>query len=251
MKKGISVVLLAYQEADNLRILLPAIKTELERIGEDYEIIIVDSMQPQDDTALVCEENACDYVNQEEPFFGGALRTAIKYAQMDKFLILDSDGSHMPCYIPDIYRMFVSGEYDIVIGSRYVKGGRTEDSRSSVAMSHILNGVFRICLRIKAKDISTDYRMYHTEQLKAVKLTGNNYDILQEVLVRIRRLNGSIRIGETPITFRKRLYGESKRRLIPFMIDYGKSLLFLTVIQFPRVYDWIVAMRKKNARKGS
>ena len=49
-------------------------------------------------------------------------------------------------------------------------------------MSHILNFVFRIITGIKAKDISTDFRMYDTKQLKAVKLTCQNYDILQEVL---------------------------------------------------------------------
>ena len=238
MKKGISTVLLSYKEADNLRVLLPEIKEMLGSLGEEYEIIVVDSMQPQDDTESVCKENGCRYINQEEPFFGGAFRTGIKYAEMDKFLILDSDGSHKPCYIPDIYHKFLTGDYDVVIGSRYVKGGRTEDARTSVVMSHILNGVFRFCLGIKAKDISTDYRMYRTEQLKEVQLTRKNYDILQEVLVRIKQLNGGIRIGEVPISFSKRLYGESKRRLIPFIIDYGKSLLFLTAIQFPLVYNF-------------
>ena len=52
-----------------------------------------------------------------------------------------------------------------------------------------LNTTFRICLGISAKDISTDYRMYHTEQLKAVSLTCSNYDVLQEVLLKIKLHN--------------------------------------------------------------
>ena len=52
-------------------------------------------------------------------------------------------------------------------------------------MSHILNFVFRTFLGIKAKDISTDYRMYWTSDLKGVTLENQNYDVLQEVLLKI------------------------------------------------------------------
>ena len=178
---AISAVLLAYKEAENLKVLLPKIKQQLDKIGEEYEIIIVDTMKPLDDTPAVCKKFGARYVNQRLPHFGGAFRTGIKAARYDKFLIMDSDGSHNPIYIPDIYKKFVSGA-DVVIGSRYVKGGKTNDSKVSIIMSHILNFVFRIITGIKAKDISTDFRMYDTKQLKAVKLTCQNYDILQEVL---------------------------------------------------------------------
>lgn len=234
MKKGISTILLAYKEAANLKILLPKIREELDKTGEQYEILIIDSEVPLDDTSLVCQENNCKYINQEEPYFGGAFRTGIKYASMDKFLILDSDGSHNPKYITDIYDKFISAEYDCVIGSRYVRGGHTDDAKSSIIMSRILNSVFRIALGIPAKDISTDYRMYKTEKLKSVTLVNKNYDILQEVLMKIKLNNSDkkIKIGEVPISFSKRMFGESKRKLIPFIIDYGKSLIRLTVMRF-------------------
>ncbi|MEG0614220.1 MAG: glycosyltransferase family 2 protein, partial [Oscillospiraceae bacterium] len=177
---GISVILLAYKEEENLKILLPKIKHQLENIGERYEIIVVDTKIPTDKTADICEENSVKYINQEEPHFAGAFRTGIKYALMDKFLILDSDGSHDPQYIPQIYYRFIKGN-DVVIGSRYTKGGQTSDAKSSILMSKILNNVFRICLGIDAKDISTDFRMYHTMQLKGLDLECENYDVLQEV----------------------------------------------------------------------
>lgn len=233
MKKGISTVLLAYQEADNLKVLLPQIKAELEKTGERYEIIVVDSEKPLDDTQVVCEENGCKYINQTEPHFAGAFKTGIRCASMDKFLILDSDGSHHPRYIVPIYKKFRQGHYDVVIGSRYVKGGHTDDAKSSIIMSHILNTAFRICLGIRARDISTDYRMYRTEKLKKISLKCHNYDVLQEVLLKIKLNNpdGRIAIGEVPISFSKRMYGESKRRLIPFIIDYAKSLIRLTAMR--------------------
>lgn len=230
---GISVALLAYKEAENLLVLLPKIKGHLDAIGEEYEILVIDTKEPLDNTAEVCAQFDAQYINQEEPGFGGAFRTAIRYARQDKFLILDSDGSHDPKYIPAIYEKFVSGNCDLVIGSRYTEGGETNDSKSSIVMSKILNTFFRVCLGIRAKDISTDYRMYRTEQLKRVTLENVNYDVLQEVLLRLKQNKPDLKIDEVPISFQKRLYGESKRRLIPFIIDYIKSLVRFTFMRYP------------------
>lgn len=228
---GISVVLLAYKEAENLKILLPQIIENLGKIKEDYEILVIDSATPLDNTKEVCAEFNARYINQEEPGFAGAFRTGIKYAELDKFLIMDSDGSHNPIYIPDIYNKFVKNKYDLVIGSRYVKGGHTNDSKSSIIMSKILNTVFRICLGIKASDISTDFRMYHTKQLKAISLKCKNYDVLQEVLLKLKMNRKDFIIGEVPISFDKRMFGESKRKLIPFIVSYIKTLIRLVSIR--------------------
>lgn len=221
---GLSVVLLSYQEAENLRVLLPQIIHNVRQCGEAYEVIVVDVNPSLDNTEEVCKEFGVDYYLQEEPCFGGAFRTAIKYAKKDKFLIMDSDGSHDPKYIPDIYHKFVEENNDVVIGSRYVKGGKTNDELSSQIMSKVLNAVFRISLGIKANDISTDYRMYKTAYLKQVKLTCNNYDVLQEVLLKMKIKKPSLMIGEVPISFKKRIMGESKRQLIKFVLSYIVTL---------------------------
>ena len=226
---GISVVLLAYKEEENLRILLPEIKKYVEKCEKNYEIIVVDTATPLDNTAGVCKEFGARYVNQREPGFGGAFRTAIEEARLQKFLILDSDGSHQPKYIPEIYKKFVLQKCDVVIGSRYCPGGESNDAKSSQMMSHILNFAFRFALGLKAKDLSTDYRMYHTSQLKRVKLTCKNYDVLQEVLLmlKLNKPKHKLVIGEVPISFNKRIYGESKRQLFKFIMSYAGTILRL------------------------
>ena len=239
MKKGISVSILAYKEEDNLKKLLPEIIDVLDILNEEYEINIIDTEKPLDNTKEVCKKYGCNYINQYYPAFGGAFRVAIESANYDKFLILDGDGSHPPKYIKDMYNRFISEDCDIVIGSRYVKGGKTDDAKSSIIMSKILNTVFRISLGIKAHDISTDYRIYKTEQLEAVTLQNENYDILQEVLLKMKLNNKNLKIAEVPIYFQKRLYGESKRRLIPFIISYFKSLIRLSSLRFPLISNFI------------
>lgn len=223
---GISVLLLAYKEEENLRVLLPRIKEALSRVPEAYEILVVDTASPLDNTASVCAEFGARYFPQEEDGYAGAFRTGIKYASKDKLLNLDSDGSHPPEVIEEIYRKFTGQQdgvppFDIVIGSRYVKGGTTNDAASSIIMSKILNFVMKLVLGVRAKDISTSFRMYDAAQLKNIVLTRRNFDVLQEVIMRMKlNKNGKFRVGEVPILFGKRLNGLSTRRLFSFIVSY-------------------------------
>lgn len=226
VRLAISAVILAYKEAENLKILLPQIREKLDLIGEEYEIVIIDTEKPLDNTEEVCKEWKARYVNQRYPYFAGAFRTGIEEAKFDKFLIMDGDGSHNPRYIPDIYAKFKEGA-DVAIGSRYIEGGVTNDAKSSIVMSKILNFVFRLITGIKAKDISTDFRIYDTKQLKKVTLSCHNFDVVEEVLMKLKLNNRNLVIKETPIVFDKRVYGESKRRLVPFIMGYIKTMFRL------------------------
>lgn len=226
---SISAVLLAYNEEENLRVLLPQIVQQLDSIGEDHEILVVDSAEPTDNTQQVCEENHARYINQEEPFFAGAFKTAIRYARYEKFLIMDADCSHDPVAIPAINDKFDKTGADIVIGSRYVEGGVSNDSKTSFLMSKMLNGMFRSALKVQASDISTDYRMYRTSALKQVKLECERYDVLQEVILKLKMNNGgTIKIEEVPIEFQKRAFGQSKRQLFVFIMHYVRTIISLT-----------------------
>ena len=226
---SISVLLLAYNEEKNLKILLPQIKTELNKIDESYEILVIDSAEPTDNTEEVCREFDAKYIPQEYPYYAGAFKTGINHAQNDKILVLDADGSHNPIYIKDIYEKFSEG-YDIVIGSRYVAAGKNNDELSSIIMSKLLNSVMRPLIGVKAKDISTSYRMYDTKQLKAIDIKTQNYEIQQEIILRMKKNNKNLKIGEVPIEFNKRMYGESKRSLFKFICGYIVSVIdFLLV----------------------
>ena len=237
LKKGISAVLLAYGEGENLKVLIPMIKEKLEAIGEKYEIVVVDGPEQTDDSAAICEENGARYYNQEMKGFAEAFKKGIREASYRTFLILDADMSHDPKYIPAIYDKFVSEKADVVIGSRYVKGGVSNDAFTSKVMSHILNSVYGVVLGIRAKDMSTDYRMYRTVRLKKVVdlLKCRNYDVLQEVLLYLKLDKQSegkrFTVREVPITFEKRMYGESKRQLLKFILSYMKSVIYLTGVR--------------------
>lgn len=237
LKKGISAVLLAYGEGENLKVLIPMIKEKLDGIGEEYEVVVVDGPEQTDDSAAICAENGARYYNQEKPGFAEAFKKGIREASYRTFLILDADMSHDPKHIPDIYEKFVSEKADVVIGSRYVKGGVSNDAFTSKVMSHILNTVYGVVLGIRAKDMSTDYRMYRTVRLKKVvdELKCKNYDVLQEVLLYLKLDKQSegrrFTVREVPITFEKRMFGKSKRQLLKFILSYMKSVIYLTGVR--------------------
>jgi dolichol-phosphate mannosyltransferase len=242
LKNGISMVLLSYEEEENLRVLLPQIKEKLDECGEPYEIIVVDSMEPLDNTREVCKENGTLYVNQEGTGFGNAFRTAIRFAQHQKFFIMDSDGSHNPKYIPDIYHIFTSEHADVAIGSRYAEGGVSNDAIISQIISRFLNKVYGIVLGIPAKDLTTDFRLYHTCRLKEVEpeLTNKHFDIVVEVLLKLKikksTMGKKIKVVETPITFDERMFGDSKRLLFAFFIAYTTSIIRLSVLYLKSVF---------------
>lgn len=224
----ICIVLLVYDEAENLKWILPQILENIKKTGEDFNILVVDSEKSLDNSNEVCNQFQVRYVRQEYPGFGGAYRTAIKYASGESFLILDSDGQHSPQDIPKLVDMYAHGAYDIVIGSRYVKGGNTNENIVLIAMSRILNYIFRLCLGIKAYDISTNFRIYNLNQLKQCDLECVNFDVLQEILLKMKLNNSGLKIGEVPIALNHRAYGKSKRKWLTFIMSYGMSLLKLT-----------------------
>ena len=243
LKKGISMVLLSYEEEENLRVYLPQIKEKLNECGEPYEIIVVDSKEPLDNTREVCEENGVRYVNQENTGFGDAYRTGIRSAEYQKFFIMDSDGSHKPKYIPDIYNIFMNEHADVAIGSRYIEGGVSNDSTTSQILSRVLNKMFVLVLGIHAKDLSTDFRLYHTSRLKEIEpyLTCIHYEIVQEILLKLKINKSSkgekLKVVETPIIFDKRLTGESKRQPFAFAVSYTKNFFYLSGLRLNAAFS--------------
>lgn len=216
---SLSIVLLAFNEAENLKNLLPRINKILVDMFIDYNIFIIDSPYSEDNTEEVAKQNNARYIVQEWPNYAGAFRTGIKYADKERILVLDADDSHNPDTIPAIYAKFNEG-YDVVIGSRYTKGGVTKDYLHQIIMSKILNFVMRICIDVKAKDISTSFRIYDAKLLKSVELVRQNYDVLQEVILKMKLLKKDFAIAEVPITFQKRAFGKSKRKLLKYIYGY-------------------------------
>lgn len=227
---NLSVVLPAYKEAENLKTLLPQIKRKLMEINIEHEILVIDAMNEIDNTKKVCQENNVIYVNRKNgDSYGDAIRTGIKEANNEYLLIMDADGSHSP---DELYKLIEECEKnDIVIGSRYIKNGKTENNIILIFMSWMVNVAYRIFLNIKVKDISNSLRIYRTKDIKYIELESNNFDIVEEILIKLCLKNKDYKIKEVPITFRKRREGKSKRKLGKFILSYINTMKKLIKIR--------------------
>lgn len=226
MTCDLSVILPAYNEEENLRLLLPRIRHSCEALAPDHEILVVDTMAPMDGTPELCEEEGVRYVprtggNQ----YGDAIRTGIARATGRHIIFMDADGSHPPHFLADLYAL--RDQADIVVASRYVEGGFTENSKILVLMSWFVNVGYRIVLGLKCKDVSNSFKLYKGEALRRLDLHCNNFDIVEEILYKMVRQNRGFTIREVPFSFKKRMFGQTKRNLAAFIFSYVVTLLKL------------------------
>jgi len=219
----LSICIPAYREAETLAMILPSIREAAAALTPDFEILIVDTQEPMDNTAEVCALNGTLYVRRAGGnSFGDAVRTIIREARGKYMLCMDADGSHSASYFPAMWAEREKNE--ITIGSRYVAGGHTENPVVLVFMSYLLNLTFRVAFSIRAKDVTNSFRLYHRDILTPLRLESNDFDILEELLIKVSIRNPGLRIGEVPVTFGRRKAGESKRKLVQFVFGYLKTL---------------------------
>ena len=225
-KLKFSLVLPAYLEEENLRFLLPRLKSTLDSYGSAYEIVVVDTSKKLDMTEEACTDFGVRYVNRSPgDTFGDAVRTGIREAQGQWILFMDADGSHSPEFVPRLLKE--TEDYPIVIASRYTEGGMTENTAVLRWMSWILNVTYAIVLGLKVKDVSNSFKIYRADLLKSLTLKCQNFDIVEEILYKIVRKNQGIQIKEIPFAFKKRIFGETKRNLFTFILTYIFTMIRL------------------------
>lgn len=222
----LTIVIPAYSEEENLRILIPRLHKVLQNLQLRYEIVIVDTISPLDNTEQYCAECGVDFIRRDgDNTFGSAVRSGIRKAQGMYTIFMDADGSHSPEFIPRLWEH--RRTHQVVIASRYVEGGFTENPRSLIIMSRILNWLYAFVLNLSCKDVSNSFKLYQTAQLKQLHLYCKNFDIVEEILFKLAKNNKELTIKEVPISFKKRIFGNTKRNLILFVISFFVTLIRL------------------------
>jgi dolichol-phosphate mannosyltransferase len=232
-KVALSVILPAYEEAANLEMLLPRLQSSLPLLGVTYEILVVDTCEPRDQTAEVCAKFGVRCINRAPTnSFGDAYRSGIAQASGRHVLFMDADGSHSPAVILDLYPH--ARAHDVVIASRYIGGGGTENSLMLELMSRVLNLTYAVVLGIRCRDMSNSFKIYDGDRLRALGLRCDNFDIVEEIMVGFARDGKPLRIKEIPFTFQQRHKGRSKRNLLAFIVSYAFTLVRLRFRKWPK-----------------
>ena len=222
----ISVVLPSYSEAENLEILLPELKKVLGGLALSYEVIVVDTQVPLDHTSSICQSNGVRYLNRTpDNSYASAVRSGIEAVKGEFTIFMDADGSHPPAFLENLWKHHQGN--DLVIASRYIKGGKTDNPALLVFMSKLVNLVFSFVLGLKVHDVSNSLKLYKSEQLKSLHLVCRNLDVIEEILFKLIKNNKDFKIKELPFSFKKRMHGASKRSMLAFIWSYITTLIKL------------------------
>ncbi|MCO8123022.1 polyprenol monophosphomannose synthase [Stieleria sp. TO1_6] len=214
------IALCTYQEAQNIRAMVDGLREAF----PDAILLVVDDNSPDGTAGLVRRMQAGDdnlqlIVRHDERGLGSAIVRAMKHAVANGhryFLNLDADQSHDPRQLPKLLQTAESDpELDVVIGSRYVDGGKIVGwpLRRRI-MSKMVNRFATGFLNLPVKDCSGSMRCYRTQALQELELDSlqcTGYAVLEELLVKINRSGG--KMAEVPITFTERELGHSKLTL--------------------------------------
>ena len=203
-----------YNERDNIARLIG----EIHQFAPHADVLVVDDNSP-DGTGRVVDELAMSDARMKALHrpgklgLGTAIIAAMRYAMnhnYDLMLNMDADFSHPPRYIPAMLAGMAT--HDVMIGSRYVPGGGTENwpvVRETISRG--VNGLVRFFFRMGVRDASGAYRCYRVSKLRDVRfdrIVSRGYSFQQEMLYRCKLAGCTL--GETPIIFENRRAGKSK-----------------------------------------
>jgi len=208
----ISVLIPTYEEKDNIKNLIESIHKVLS--NELFEIIVIDDNSPDGTSNEVIKlsqkyDNIKLILRPEKMGLGSAYKDGFKASSGDFIVEMDADMSHNP---KDILRLLKGiNSSDISIGSRYIDGGKIIGwNWKRRLISWGANHLVRLFLGIKAKDVTSGFRIYRRkaflEITKRSTLNGFNFQI--EVLYIANNLG--LKVEEVPITFTDRKIGKSK-----------------------------------------
>ena len=229
------IIIPTYNERDNIA---PALLASYKHVP-DAHVLVVDDDSPDGTADIVRAEQKrfprlSFLLREQDSGLGRAycdgFKNVLDNDDIDVVVTMDADFSHDVAEVPHMLRL-LERWYDVVIGSRYVPGGRTEnwDWRRKI-LSRSANIYARTILGIPIHDLTAGFHCFRKELLRAIDVSSmqsDGYAFQIELKWRFFRLGA--RMAEHPIVFHERREGKSKldRRVvwealwIPWRLRFG------------------------------
>jgi dolichol-phosphate mannosyltransferase len=213
-----TVVIPTYNEADNLRAITTSL---LQQPIPELDILIVDDESP-DGTGALADALSREFAPRvrvlHRPAKSGLGTAYIQGFQLamqngaEYIAQMDADFSHSPDYLPKFLEKIE--QYDVVVGSRYVPGGKLDErwSFGRYLLSWWANSVYvRLILGLQVRDATAGFKLWRRTALEKINLPqvrANGYIFQVEMAYRAEQCG--LRILEYPIYFEDRRIGQSK-----------------------------------------
>ena len=212
----VSIIIPTYNESENIIQVLKSIGDHLPR-NVWVEAIVVDDNSP-DGTGKVVEDYITDSQNEAEysinvihrkakSGLSSAILDGIQHSSSETVVVMDSDFSHPPKIIPQLVEELSTSDCDIVIASRYTKGGEVSGwSTKRKLISKGATGIAKAGLGVNESDPMSGFFAFKRKILEGIKFDAIGYKMLLEILVKTK----GAKVKEIPYTFTDRTRGSSK-----------------------------------------
>jgi dolichol-phosphate mannosyltransferase len=209
----LSVVVPTFNERDNVTVLYRRLEAVLTGIA--WEVVFVDDNSP-DGTwdvvrALAQRDNRVRCVRRiGRRGLSGACIEGILASSAPYAAVIDADLQHDETQLPKMLSLLASGQAELVVGSRYIEGYKTEGFNKQRAGASALATEFaRKMLRVEIADPMSGFFMVRRDRFEelAPKLSVHGFKILLDL---VASADGNLRAVEIPYTFGARQHGESK-----------------------------------------
>lgn len=241
MKKSAIIILPTYNEARNISKIISKIKEHTRACDWQISILVVDSKSFDGTKNIVKSIRAKDssifLIEEPARGLGRAYVLGIKWVikkqpKADYIFEMDADFSHDPAQIKRFIKEAEFGN-DLVIGSRYIKGGNCAGwQKNRKLLSYLGNKYIKYVGGIgDFSDCTSGFRCISVKLIKKInmeKTFPKGYAFQISLLKKAILM--SARIKEIPITFRPRNKGDSKLRTR----DFFESLFLVTIMRFQR-----------------
>lgn len=172
----LSVVTPAYNEAENLPATILAMYEKLGQSGIPHEILIVND-NSKDNTIevlnnLMLTVPTLRYVTNNPPHngFGFAVRKGLENFNGDCVAIVMADLSDSPDDLILFYNTMLTGGYDCVFGSRFIKGGKVYDyPKVKKIINRLANNIVRMVFGFRYNDCTNAFKLYKKETIEGLK----------------------------------------------------------------------------------
>lgn len=208
------VIIPTYNERENLEPIVARVRASV----PDAEVLVADDASP-DGTGEIADRLAAedDHVHvlhrKGKEGLGAAYVAGFRWGMergFDVLVEMDADGSHQPEELPQLLTALEAA--DLVIGSRWVRGGRVENwPKKREALSRGANTYSRLLLGFGVHDSTGGFRAYRATALSKIgidEVTSQGYCF--QVDLTLRAVRSGLRVVEVPITFVERTHGASK-----------------------------------------
>ncbi len=228
-KTQISIIIPTFNESQNILKILKSIGESLPK-NIITQAIVVDDSSP-DGTGSIVEDYlknlkkvatySIDVIHRKtKSGLSSAILNGIQHAKGDTIVVMDSDFSHPPQIIPRMLDALKKYQCDIVVASRYVKGGKIQGwPLKRKLMSKMATVIAKKGLRIGTYDPMSGFFAFKRTLISGLKFDAIGYKMLLEILVKTK----GVAVKEIPYTFTDRKFGSSKVTLST-AIDYAKSV---------------------------